>query len=276
MKKTFNILFVILVSALTACGGGGSDSDDSGSGLSNNACGAIGLPTRIVDGTSCGNLTASAVVRFIFVDAQGNTGFCTGTMLTADDVLTAAHCVPNGLNGLTSAVVASGNTLASSVAVDVRRVSVHPGYVPVGEASPIAAFNDVAILHLASPLNIPTLPIVTSQQVVVGDIISIFGYGTDENGRFNGEDLQSGEMLVSDVDANHIAANFTGDGSNTCQGDSGGPAILSTAKGPGIVGTTSTGTSLTCSPPDLSLFANVQHPNALNFIRQSVPDARLL
>lgn len=276
MKRVFKILgLLVMLATIGACGGGGSDSGDSGSGLSNNSCSVIGLPTRIVNGASCGNLNQSAVIRISYSNGQGGINFCSGTMLTSTDVLTAAHCFPNR-NAIFAATVTSGDSIESGRDVAIAQILIHPGYVPLGNQSSTEAFYDAAILRLAEPLAVPTLPILVSQDVQVGDEISIFGYGTDENGFFDGEQLQSGEMLVSDVTSTHIQADYTGEGSDTCNGDSGGPAVLVGSGGTGIVGITSTGTSLTCQPPDISLFTNVQSPTILNFITNKVPAANVI
>lgn len=270
MKK---IALALLVLGLYACGGGGSDGED----LSTDACGVLGLPTKnakIVNGTACNSLDDSPVVRIVVLDSAGEPlGLCTGTMITSNDVLTAAHCVVNGTSGAAIIYGDSGSTKS----VRVSSITQHPEYRPVAQVGDtFAAFNDIAIFSLASPINLPTLPILSSSYVASGEEISIFGYGTDENGTLDFTDLKSGEMAVDSVSDNHISTFFTGSGSNTCQGDSGGPAVTQRTGVAAIAGVTSTGTAQGCGTGDNSLFINMGSTKALDFVLSLVPDAGLI
>ena len=229
---------------------------------------------KIVNGTACGNLQNSPVVRVAVFDAAGQPlGLCSGTMIESNKVLTAAHCVPNGT---TSGAVVYGNPGNTST-VFASRIAVNPKYIPSSISSPgFAAFNDVAVLTLRSSLPLPTSAILGSGNIRSGDEIAIFGYGTDENGEFDFADLKSGEMLVEQVTNNHISAIFNGDGSNTCQGDSGGPAYIDLGNEVAVAGVTSTGTVQDCSEGDNSLFINLSGSDVLDFIVSEAPNARVL
>lgn len=275
MRKVCLFLVTFL---LFSCGGGGG-----GSGPSTDACGSLGLPTksagaasmravRIVNGAACGNLDQSPVVRVTAVDGAGTIlGFCSGTVLTSGAVMTAGHCFPEGAR---SAVVLYGDPERTKAIAGTFRV--HPDYQASAIDSPsFAAFNDVAIVTLSRAIPVPPAPILTSRSVQVGDTITIFGYGTDENGAFDFRDLKSGEMLLTGVTQNHLSALYSGEGSNTCQGDSGGPAFREIDGQSAVVGITSTGTSLNCQPPDNSLFTNVQG-GVLDFVLSQVPGVEQL
>jgi len=254
-------LSAVVVLLVSGCGGGGGDSDS----LSTDACGAIGLSSKIVQGTACSGLNRSPIVRVLLVDSGGTESFCTGSMLTAQTVLTAAHCIV--IAHPARVFVVYGEPLASASFMEARTWQIHPDFGSQG-----ASFNaDVALLHLQQPLALPTLPVLTSRAVREGDVVSIFGYGQDENGDFDFDDLKSGEMRVSEAAPRYIRADYEGEGSDTCLGDSGGPLIEEVDGLPALAGVTSSGTSATCAVGDNSYFSNLQDPVVLQFLQIEVP-----
>lgn len=268
MKLMGLILAVLLTSTFTGCSSGGGDDDSSE--LSNSACGVLGLNSRsqerIVNGTECQSAGQAPVVRLAFLNGSNQIGFCSGSMITANDVLTAAHCFLGNPNQV---VMIRGDSLNPSERFVASAWSVHPDFREEGGL----VVNDVAVVHLNRNTTLPTLPVLMSERVSKGEIVSIFGYGTDENGTFDFQDLESGEMRISDVTATHIAARFDGEGSNTCQGDSGGPVVSQRAGFAAIAGLTSTGTQLDCLQGDTTFFTNLELESVLTFLQRVVPDA---
>jgi secreted trypsin-like serine protease len=277
MRKLSPLYFflIIIVLFFNACTENDDDSEDSNiNTLDQNACNVLNLNTRsntrIIDGTACDNLERSPVVRLVFFDSAGRTSFCSGSMITQREVLTAAHCF---ITRPTQIAMLSGDNIDSSEVYEAANWSVHPAF---GESNNLA-INDVAIIRLRQSVNLPTLPLMINQSAVNGEIVSIFGYGKDETGAFDFEDLESGEMRVSDVIETHIVAKFNrGSGSNTCQGDSGGPLISNTSSGPAISGITSSGTRLNCLDGDTSYFAKLSNTSIRNFLTTTVPNANYL
>ncbi len=270
MKKLLLLTLTLLLISCTSDSGGDDDSSDNNNDneLSTNACGSLGLTTRsnttrIINGTAC-NENNSPVVELVLTLPDGREGTCTGNMLTSTEVLTAAHCFFE--SPVRVVVTASG---VSEVAT---RVISHP-QVSVDLSGLVN--NDVAIVRLANPVGLPTLPIVLSRSVKSGDEIKIFGYGITEDQNLSNNTtgtLRSGEMSVSGVDSNFVSAGFNGkDGSNTCSGDSGGPALLEFDNRIGLVGTLSTGAIAACTAGDTSRFTNLQTQSVLQFITANVP-----
>lgn len=179
-------------------------------------------------------------------------------------MLTASHCVRNEPRALT--VNIAGKIFA------VRKVRIHPdrNLYPVARV----IYNDVAILILSKPTTKVPLPILTSQKPRSGELVKIFGYGLN-NSKKTGI-LAEGVTEVLRVRNDFILTIFANSNqSDTCTGDSGSPALYSYTTGSGelrtgIVGTTSDGTSATCSIGDITYYINTATPVVLNFIKQFV------
>lgn len=267
MLKRFVLTGAILL--LSGCGGG----DGSGQAPANDACSLLGLPTlslKIINGSVCGELSSSPVVRVVTVDNSRRVRtFCSGTMITSREVLTAAHCFVRRSSG----TYISYGEFSGARLVAAESVDIHPGYTALGASGSESTFNDIAVIHLEENVPLPPLPLLTSRALREGSLLSIFGYGSDENGEFSGVDLRSGQMLVDSVTENHIIAVYEGEGSNACQGDSGGPLVASLRGVPLLAGVTATGTLEGCGPGDRSYFMNLSSESISEFLQSVAPEA---
>jgi secreted trypsin-like serine protease len=266
----FSLLFTLL---LTACGNDGA-TDNTGKcsalELTETAAAkmADGTPApKIVNGTPCSGLTKSPVVVLLKNMPDGKTGLCTGTMLSPNKVLTAAHC----LDGAASIDILFGTTTEKFSYVTASSWNIHPAYTGFGNGS---IRNDVGIVHSPATLPVPNLPILTSSAPKIGDKASIFGYGITTGGNTVDGKLRAGSMTIAGVDTDKIYANFDASASNTCSGDSGGPMLLQVGSQQALIGTSSYGTSTNCAVGETSGFMNLQSPSIQGFIRSIAPDAR--
>lgn len=256
------ILIIIISTLMLASCGSDGESDNTGK------CSALDLTdtpaAKIVNGTPCGSLNKSPVVVILKNMPDGRTGACTGTMLSPNKVLTAAHC----LDDAASVEILFGTTTDKFAFVTASSWNIHPSF------SRTTFSDDVGIVHSPVSLPVPNLPILTSTAPKIGDKASIFGYGVAASGTPIDGRLRVGSMTIGGVDSGKIYAYFDASSSNTCSGDSGGPLLLQVGGQQTIVGTTSYGSSVNCAVGELSAFMNLQSPSVQSFIRSVAPDAR--
>jgi secreted trypsin-like serine protease len=258
MTQIKSYLTALIVTFLIGCGGGGSDSCDTISG-------------KITGGSNC-STEGTAVVAVIPVVSNGQsyiaTGVCTGTVVTSDDVLTAAHCITDQLRaGADGFVVVTGDGV-----YPVTRYQVNPAYRETGSAF------DTAMVTVNQDMGIPAVPINLSDVVAEGEEITVYGYGRDEEGQTfldrGRAAYKSGRMIVGAVVNGLFGATFDETGSAICQGDSGGPVIQVINGVPSIVGVTSFNIR-GCVEGSISGFVSMQIRGNVEFARNYAGDIQL-
>jgi secreted trypsin-like serine protease len=197
------------------------------------APGAVAAPRPIVGGST--TTTTSYPYMMQITDASQHQ-FCGGTLVAADKVVTAAHCV---VGETTAGVrVVGGRTYLNGTDGTVSQVSriwIDPGYTDATSG------DDVAVLTLSTPMPYTTAAYVSPTDTGVyatGTTARILGWGTtSENGSSSNQLRTATVPVVSDADcrssygADYVAsdmvcAGYTSGGVDTCQGDSGGPLLI--------------------------------------------------
>jgi len=180
-------------------------------------------------------------------------GLCSGTLLGADLVLTAAHCTDDQ-----PVEVIVGAVDLSEPGGQIRKVSWSKSYPHWTEQ------YDVGVVMLEHPVFAKQRAIAsgcsTRDQLVRGTMLDIVGFGlTTAAGTGDNTSLHQAKMPVTDPDCTRDPAcaaaiapggEFVagGHGTDACFGDSGGPVYITTALGPALIGVVSRGLASSPQP----------------------------
>ncbi|HLM48575.1 MAG TPA: serine protease, partial [Myxococcaceae bacterium] len=197
---------------------------------------------EIVGGT---NTTIAANPWQVSLQSSSGSHFCGGSVLNANWILTAQHCVNSG--GTISKpgrVVAGITTRSSSSTGQIRTVAevvVYPGYVDANVG------KDIALLRLSTPLdlsgsNVKAIGLISQAEAAAGAtntgvVARVTGWGSLSSGSSSLPDtLQTVDVnIVSNSSAQTSYPNETigadqlaaaAPGKDSCQGDSGGPLTV--------------------------------------------------
>lgn len=268
MKKL--LLILVSLSLITGCGGGGGESGSS----ADSGCSALRSALRIEGGEVC-EINDSPVVRLVFQTARGVSN-CSGTLISATSILTAAHCVAEASDIVV--ISSSGYTERSqqwfwygpwqttgASADDAAIVKVSPDFIPNTQINPI--------------------PIGIGFDIPVGDEATAVGYGNTSMEADILVGLFPKATTSTVVDKNrgvYLTSNVAEDNGVICPGDSGGPLLYDASKvNPNFNGNVIAGiASKAVQTPDggcisdngLGEYGRVLTPAVISLIEQVAPD----
>ncbi len=152
-------------------------------------------------------------------------GYCSGLVVAADVVLTAAHCVPQGA----AVKVHFRDPANAPVLLDVAAIERHPDYHPDAIRTRERSI-DLALIRLSAPLpdRFKAAPTgAAAAAIVPGTPFRLAGFGLSKEG----DPRSSGQLRVAAVVAREPlsklllwARGLSGSG-GACTGDSGGPVF---------------------------------------------------
>ena len=206
--------------------------------------------------------------------------YCGGTVISANSVLTAAHCVAGG--GIPRVRVITGRPdlrdTGTGQSIRIDRVFIHPGYDRVGD-------QDLAVLRLqddtvATPATLPTHE-EDAADTDPGDPLRVAGWGSRTR-RGARPSMTLRETAQHPVEARRCRRKFhhftartqictrgdemaPGAVTTSCYGDSGGPLIFDAPAADLIVGVVSYG-GRKCGEAKPTVYARVAA--GLGFIKQ--------
>jgi secreted trypsin-like serine protease len=182
---------------------------------------------------------ASGAGRHIVMIISSRSNVCTGTALSHDLVLTAAHCV---------APPATYRVLIDTPpGIAIHRIAVHPRYRAKDYASGRVT-ADVALIKLDAPLPAEVAPaaLAATKPVAPGDRFVVAGFGVTMARSDNGVGVARAAALVATGKPGNLqirlvdpATRNARAGLGACTGDSGGPAFIENAGTHAVIGVVS-------------------------------------
>jgi secreted trypsin-like serine protease len=187
-----------------------------------------------------------ATVALVMVEADRTRSFCTGTLVSKDIIVTAAHCVEPIMSGYQVQVSFGSETFASKNDGELREIdrfyTYEMVYPSLGNPDAVRTINDlkdVAVIKLlttAPKWAVPAVILGSEASLSVGQEVTVAGFGRlQEDQAAMSKYLQITRLNIQTLGSKRIELDQT-KGSGACWGDSGGPALLKTDSGLVVIG----------------------------------------
>ncbi|CAG9583251.1 unnamed protein product [Danaus chrysippus] len=239
---------------------------------------------RIIGGSpaAAGQIKYQAGLISDIIGISGR-GVCGGSLVSANRIITAAHCWDDGRNKAWrfTVVLGSETLFTGGTRVLTSDVVTHPLWFP------LLILNDIAIIRLPEPValsdTIGTVSLPTGLEIFDnfnGQVATASGYGLTKDGGSisNSQFLSYVNMSVisneicniaffGNIRPSNICTNTLG-GKSTCRGDSGGPLVVQRGDRTVLIGVTSFGIAFGCEIGWPAAFSRVT--SFLGFINDNI------
>ncbi len=230
---------------------------------------------RIVGGSVAPNATHKFQVGLLTKNVADNFNaqFCGGTLISANFIVTAAHCSDSSTPSQVQVLTGTQDLDGTGVRRNVVAIHIHPNW------NPNTFDNDVSVWELETSTSGIPFATLASADPAVGEKLKVTGWGAlTEGGNFPSNLRQVDVPLVSrancndansysgDITKRMICAGLDAGGKDSCQGDSGGPLTDNLGAGFKVLtGIVSFGTG--CARPNLhGVYTRVSNSSIRNFI----------
>jgi hypothetical protein len=175
--------------------------------------------SAIVNGVNIPNNSglAKAVVLIFSDSGQG----CSGTLVSENIVLTAAHCIFKNQNQS----IAFRDDEGKYTVVRVQKTVIHPDFKPFNRADKLLPI-DLALVQLQTPAPDFVKPVAMIGGAKVGDNLTLAGRGKKQDNAIKPDGTLSAVRLNISQKISERHFMLIGQNQGACGGDSGGPALL--------------------------------------------------
>ncbi|KAF2851730.1 female reproductive tract protease-like protein [Plenodomus tracheiphilus IPT5] len=203
------------------------------------------FPDESTDDIVGGVAAVAGDVPFIVAVSLDGSPWCGGSLVNANTVVTAAHCIDG--NSASSFTVRAGslNRASGGTLVKVSRIIANPNYVESTTDADVAIFKLATPIAESSTIKYATLA-ASGNDPAAGSTATVAGWGSTGSGGSPTLLRKVDVPIVSRatcrnnystaaITTNMFCAGFAAGGKDSCQGDSGGPIITSSKTLIGIV-----------------------------------------
>ena len=218
---------------------------------------ADAITTKVVGGTTV--TTAPSWMAALWVDTGGDIGFCSGTLIDSQWIMTAAHCVDTTNTPVITAQIGQADITEPLNLAVVDKIIISSNY----DSSNM--YGDIALLHITTPQYVPTVTLpysyASSSELYEGMQMYVYGWGeteTNVTAKYASATpyLQTTSLTFRGFDYDFPDHIFAGDyGKDTCFGDSGSPLLFEGIQ----YGITSFGFTYTCGTGIPGGYTDVSH-----------------